>query len=377
MPGKLRKLSKNTAAMIAVTAAMIILNIVPWFSTAFADFYAEHIFSVISEIFPFAAGILPFSAGEILIAAGILLASAAPFLFSALIIRKKRKLIKGFAIFYGWVLIYILVTETMNCFILYHTTEFSEKYHGSAGADGFTLSELTDLCRKTIIAANELSAQVNRNEYGDMTVPENLAELGEKSMNLISNDYPLLSGSYPQPKKIRTSMLMTQLDLQGIYFPFTLEANYNSELCPARVPCTAMHEMSHLKGFIREDEACFIAYRACIVSECAEVRYSGYLSAMNYLLSSVSKYASNEEKSELYGLIEPQVYSDNKFVSEEFRKKVEEKAVVPTKTVSAISDKAMETTLKLNGVTDGKKSYSRMVNLLLEYHCCIESQQQE
>ena len=63
---------------------------------------------------------------------------------------------------------------------------------------------------------------------------------------------------------------------------------------------------------------------------------------------------------------------DNTFVSEEFRQHVEEKAVISTKTVSAVSNKAMETSLKLNGVSDGKKSYGRMVNLLLEYHYCIE-----
>ena len=46
--------------------------------------------------------------------------------------------------------------------------------------------------------------------------------------------------------------------------------------------------------------------------------------------------------------------------------------VISTKTVSAVSNKAMEASLKLNGIPDGKKSYGRMVNLLLEYHYCIE-----
>lgn len=167
-------------------------------------------------------------------------------------------------------------------------------------------------------------------------------------------------------------MLMTQLDLQGVYFPFSLEANYNSELSPARVPCTAMHELSHLKGFIREDEASFIAYRACLASDSPELRYSGCLSAMNYLLNAAYANAPSADVTELYGMISPQVRADNIFVSEEFKKKVEEKAVISTEAVSAFSEKAMETTLKLNGVSDGKKSYGRMVNLLLEYHYYIE-----
>ena len=39
-----------------------------------------------------------------------------------------------------------------------------------------------------------------------------------------------------------------------------------------------------------------------------------------------------------------------------------------SKTVAEVSDKAMETSLKLNGIEDGKKSYGRMVDLLLNYY---------
>ena len=52
----------------------------------------------------------------------------------------------------------------------------------------------------------------------------------------------------------------------------------------------------------------------------------------------------------------------------EVKEKIEEKAVIPTETVSAVSEKAMDTTLKVNGVNDGKKSYGRMVRLLLDYY---------
>ncbi len=306
---------------------------------------------------------------------GILLLIGAPFLFIGSAVLKKKRLLKISAAVYSVVLTFILVSETMNCFVLYHTTEFSEKYHNAAGSSGFTVSELTALCEEIIIGANELAEEVSRDDNGVMIVPEDLTRLANEAMNIIGEDYPELKGPYPQPKKIMCSMLMTQLDLQGIYFPFSLEANYNSKLSPARVPCTAIHELSHLRGFIREDESCFIAYRACIASDSPELRYSGMLSAMNYLLNAVKKNADYDEFLRLCYLISDKVRKDNIFVSEEFRKKVEQKAVIPTETVSAISETAMDTTLKLNGVTDGKKSYGRMVNLLLEYHCYIEKEE--
>ena len=369
---KKRRISKNSAAMIAVTAAMLIINMVSWVSTPLTDMYSQRIFPGVSQLFSSLTGVLPFSLGEIMIGAGILLLVAAPCIFIPLIIRKNKRLVKRFGIIYGWILIFILVTETLNCFVLYHTTEFSERYHNSAGADGFTVSELTSLCEETVRRANELAPLVKRDETGRMVVPENMAQLAEDAMNRLAEDYPPLAGKYPEPKRIKMSMLMTQLDLQGIYFPFSLEANYNNDLSPARVPCTVMHELSHLKGYIREDEACFIAYRACLESESLEVQYSGYISAMNYLFSAVSKNASEAETNRLRGLISAQVRADNTFVSAEFMQQVEEKAVIPTKTVKKVSAKAMDTTLKLNGISDGKKSYGRMVNLLLEYHYCIK-----
>lgn len=41
--------------------------------------------------------------------------------------------------------------------------------------------------------------------------------------------------------------------------------------------------------------------------------------------------------------------------------------LVATETVQSVSDTAMDTSLKLNGVDDGKQSYSRIVTLLLAY----------
>ena len=45
-----------------------------------------------------------------------------------------------------------------------------------------------------------------------------------------------------------------------------------------------------------------------------------------------------------------------------------DKGLIDSKTVAEVSDKAMETSLKLNGVEDGKRSYGRMVDLLLDWY---------
>ena len=69
----------------------------------------------------------------------------------------------------------------------------------------------------------------------------------------------------------------------GYYFPFSMEANYNRQMYITNMPVTMCHELSHLKGFILEDEANFIGYLACVDSEDPFFRYSAYLSVIGYL----------------------------------------------------------------------------------------------
>lgn len=366
-----KKLSIGWTVLAVTAVMMIILNGISWISPSMADFHMKYIFPAVSIPFSYAVGILPFSLGEVLIVIGVLLLLAAPVLFIVLSLKKRTETVKKAAFFYCSVLTFILVTETMNCFILYHTSEFSDKYHHSAGKDGFTSKQLITLCEEMIAEANDLSAQVNRNSEGDIILPDDLRGLCEESFERLSTEYPELAGRCPQPKRINASMLMTQFDLQGVYFPFSMEANFNPRLSPARTPCTVIHELSHLKGFIREDEAGFIAYRACSVSGNTELRYSGTLSAMGYLLNAVYSNASREEYSRLASMISDNVRKDNIFVSEEFKKLIEEKSVIPTAAANAVSEKAIDTTLILNGVSDGSRSYGRMVDLLLEYRFYI------
>ena len=67
-------------------------------------------------------------------------------------------------------------------------------------------------------------------------------------------------------------------------------------------------------------------------------------------------------------MISDQVRADNKFVTDEYREKLDSVTLFKTETVSKASDKAMETSLRINGVSDGKRSYTRMVDLLLDYY---------
>ena len=143
------------------------------------------------------------------------------------------------------------------------------------------------------------------------------------------------------------------------------------------------HELAHLRGYIFEDEANFISYLACVESDDITFQYAGYLSVINYLINDL--YKAMQTNPDAYaaalGKVQPIsmyaiIQEDNTFVTEEEWDRINGKAVIDTETVDEISDTFTDTTLKLNGVSDGMISYSRVVRLLLQY-CNETSKLQE
>ena len=161
---------------------------------------------------------------------------------------------------------------------------------------------------------------------------------------------------------------MSQMNLTGIYFPFSMEANYNNDCYKAKLPCTVCHELAHTRGYIQEDEATFIAVLACIRSDDAYYRYAGCLTALTYVRNKIFDYADDEKKAEFDSRISDKVWADID-ANREYWDSVKEKedTVFDTETVSKLSSDFVDSNLKLNGVEDGSKSYGRMVDLMLNY----------
>jgi len=364
------RISKQLIALISVTAAMLILNFIAWQSTAFCDFYAAHIFPLWGQTYGRLTSLLPFSFGEILIMIavfGIPLSLIAMMILLILLKGKRKKIAKAFGFVYGWIIAFVLTTETLNCFILYHCSSFAE-------LNGITVTEHTDaqleaLGDRIVDELNGLSEQVPRDADGRFMLTADLDGTARNAMADLSEEFKNLDGYYVRPKSIMCSFFMSQMDLMGIYFPFSMEANYNDDMFKAKLPNTVCHELAHTKGYIQEDEANFIAFIACDRSDNVEYRYSGYLSALTQVRNKIFEYASDEKKSEFDSRISSKVWADISANWDYWDSvKEAEDTVFDSEKVSEVSDKAMETSLQLNGVEDGKKSYGRMVDLMLNYY---------
>ena len=143
-----------------------------------------------------------------------------------------------------------------------------------------------------------------------------------------------------------------------------MEANYNTKMAALNQPATFCHELAHLKGILREDEAGFIGYLACLTSEEPYFQYSGLLSVISY----VDRDFQNNVSEAVYRqhvAISPQVKADHVFLTAEAWEEVEQAALLPTQLVSDVSYQFLDTNLVLNGVEEGIANYSEVVQLLL------------
>lgn len=337
-------------------------------SAAFADSYRDNVFLKLQAVFGRISGALPFSLGELMIAIAVSGGISLIAVYIVLMIQKKGKRGKISAVcslIVLWIAAFVMLTETLNCFIMYRCSSFASVY--GIGEEKFTAEELYSLAMTITEKCNEAEALIERDENGNMLITCDVYVETKAAMQNISYEYPTLSGYYPDPKAILCSGVMTRFDLLGIYFPFSLEANYNKNMYNSELPETICHEFAHLKGWIKEDEANFISYLACIESDSPELVYSGYMSALSYLRSKVYREASisDEDKAVLFSAANDNVVHDLVEKGRIFREAKETKLGTA---MSIVSDKAMETSLRLNGVSDGVKSYGRFVDLLLNYY---------
>ena len=403
-----KKRKKSAIIYISIAMITVLLNVIAWNSTAFCDAYIAYVFPIWVNTYGRVTGLFPFSVGEWMLVTGVVLVAAAVLTgvaggvvgISSWMKKVSEyrtdgrtentcaenesfeepeveivKFIKMFYKYFAWIVLGVCVIMTLNCSILYHASTFSENYFGKDNGE-YTLEQFIEVYNYVAEACNRLCQEVPRDEEGKIVYSGNaMADEAIVCMQKLGETYPQLDGWYPRPKPMMFSDFMCQQYMCGYYFPFSMEANYNDVMYIMNKPATLCHELAHLRGYIYEDEANFIAYLACLESEDAVFQYSGYLSVITYLYNDLYKAYTDEPEAYQQAVSEvspvpvlSQVWEDNIFVEQEEWDRINGKALLDTETVDEISDTFTDTTLKLNGVSDGMVSYSRVVRLLLQYY---------
>ena len=351
-------IKKATGKILILQAFSWALLACAWRTSGFADWWAAHVFKWWTAVAGSVFGIFPFSVAEFLLYALIvwMVGSLCIAFRQAFICRRMRQGVLSHFLLVASVLWFLFVTCSG---INYQRTSFAE----STGMveEEYTLTELKGTSLWLTQKVNEYAALVERDEGGVMCLSLSQAETGQLAaevMEALGDTYPLLSGSYPSPKPVTFSRILSLLGLTGVYSPLTIEANYNREMTAYNIPVTMCHELSHLKGFMQEQEANFIAFLACEQSESADFCYSGYMLAWIHCTNALYD-ASRTDYSQVRALLCEEAVVDLTANSVFWDSN--------DGALAEVSTQVNDTYLKANGQSSGVLSYEEVVGLLVTY----------
>lgn len=375
-------------------------------SSAFADAYSHYVYRVLSLGIGSVTGLLPFSVVELLLYATLLFV-----LFD--FVKQFRRAIRAFVEylrpapvaqpraggvsqtfppqadaarpaqllavarplrrFLGHlflILSTLLVLYVFLCGINYHRTSFSQEAGLSVTIDEhgtvYDEADLIALCDYLVTEINATEAQLDVPFIGQTTeTPKASAawlwhagRTGQRAMEKLGQRYSRLSGHYPFPKPILNTWLLSVQQTTGVYSPFTVEANYNRDIAYYDIPFTICHELSHLRGYMQEEEANFIGVLATIGADDLYFNYSGYVSAWVYAGNALARIDSTAFAT-LYARINARTRQDMLY-NNAYWKQFEGK---PAEAHEQLNDAY----LKIQGQATGVRSYGHVTDLMLEY----------
>ena len=353
----------------------ILLNVIARFSLSFCEFHLFNIFPLITTPYAWFMSLFPFSVGELMLyAAAILLITLFIGGFICLF-RARSKFIRFYRAYAKvclWLAAIFFLIMTLNCFILFHCAPFTSYYPiGGKVAQGreYGLREIAVLRDYIVENANRLAEELERNEKGYLIYEGDMIKQAQYEMRRLGLEFGRLAGYYPRPKPLLLSNFFSQQFMMGYFFPFSMEANYNASMYIVNKPMTMCHELAHVKGFMFEDEASFIAFLAGAGSEDDFFRYSAYMSVLSFVERDFLNLLGNDPVTyREHVKISDLVRRDDIFLTAEAWELVERNAIFSTDLVREISNEIVEVNLTINGVSDGRQSYGRVVRLLLMYY---------
>jgi len=316
--------------------------------------YSSKIFAAISSFLGSVFGITKRSVASIILIILIISALGIIISFAFFIFKSKCKL-QIAAIYLKLIVFFIsfvLLLFSLLCMPNYYRLTFAEK--ANITLSDYTVSDLEAMCIHLITETNIQREAIP----SDLVLKfDELATDAQSSFNKINDNYPFLGNAVSKPKPMFPSEILSVLNLTGFYFPYTGEANVNVHMPPYELPFTMCHELAHTRGFMRENEANFIGFLGCMKSEHPFVRYSGLYTALSHSMNTL--YAEDPEAYfRLRSLYGEKLNHDSAVVSQYWKPYFDTPAAELSNTVNDVY-------LKANDLSDGIKSYGRMVDLLM------------
>ena len=327
-------------------------------SSGFADFYGFTIYPAVVNIFARISGVFPFSVGEAVLILIVLLVLFAAGFFVVNMIRRKGQRLRF--LFSSLATVLLAVSVVFFDFVYAMGINYSRRpFSQIAGlqTSKYTKHQVAEVLVYTIANVAEAGKYIELDTDGHIVKPDDLSARAVSAMQKLGKIYGPLDSYYSGVKPVMLSELMCYGHITGIFSFWTMEANYNTLNNPEELGHIACHELSHMTGFMREDEANYIAFLACRDSGDPFLTYSGWYDMMIYMLNAFYRDASSEEYNAAYSLI-PEYARKQLEMQNEFWDKYETD-------FGEVAEAMNDVYLKINDQSDGTKSYGRVADLMI------------
>ncbi|WP_396174131.1 DUF3810 domain-containing protein [Flavobacterium sp.] len=345
-------MKRNYILPLFLLFQIIFLRFLAFFPETVERLYSNGLYVYISHFSRTLLGEIPFSIGDIIY--GTTIIYCIYWFYKNRKLHLKRKLwsvLNFLSVFYFlfhllWAFNYYRVPlfEKMNI-----KTEYSE-------ADLVTFTE------KLISKTNDVQLAITKNQNEKVTNPysqDSIFSMTQNGYDNLSKIYPFFQYEIPSRKKSLFSLPLTYMGFGGYLNPFTNESQVNYKLPMFGFPNVVCHEMAHQIGFASESECNFIGFLAGIKNEDLYFQYSALSNALRYCMSNIAM--KNEKQFEvLKKKINSGIIANYK-ESDLFWKQYD---TIIDKGFHAFYDQF----LKTNQQEDGIDSYSKFVDLLINYY---------
>ena len=350
------------AAHICCTigAAAVLLHLVLRHDHALMVTLSENIVRPIHRFLAVLCSHFSFSMAEVLI--GVFSVAVILYIIFQIIelILKKEKLKRLYRTAVSLLAAFLLVYGGL-C-ILWGTYYYGDNFSQKSGIadEPVSVEELTEVTQYFAGVLNEYGAKVSRDENGVYNADrQSILDRSDKIYEATEEILPCLSGPDIKAKGVHFSKIMSYIDFTGFFFPFTAEANVNTDFPQSLLPATIAHELSHQRGVAKEQEANFTAVLVCMNSGDADYIYSGAMLAYVYLGNALYK-ADQEAWSEVYHSLDDNVITDLRYKNAYWAQFKTE--------VKTVSNAVYESFLQSYDQKLGLQSYGACVDMLVGYY---------
>lgn len=334
---------------------IILLQIISFFPENIERYYSTRIYLTIAQFSRTALGNISFSVGDFLYL--FLILSVLKWLWNK---RKSWKrnwkdnslhMLSFISVFYF--LFHILWALNYYREPIFEKMKIQKEY---------TDTDLLSFTNKLVAKTNQIQQQLTKSDTAKVVFPYSQ----EQAFIINQNGYKNLSKQYQNfyfttlsTKKSLFSLPLTYMGFGGYLNPFTNEANVNYLGPMYSFSMTTNHEMAHQMGYASESECNFIGFLASVKNDNLYVQYSGYSYALRYCLGLLQ---SNKEKSfdQILKTVHPGIlknYQESINFNKAYKTPIETGFYV-----------FYDQFLKLNQQKDGIESYSKFVNLMVNYY---------